>query len=289
MHVDSTDLSVDGQKISLLVDEPTESSFRGEVVIAPVFGGTARSMFAFSRAFNLNGFRTVRLDFRNHVGNSDGEMADARLSGQVEDVRKVCDAYPDATLLGVSLSARPAIRAVAQGAPVSGITLITPVVNLQATLLEVVGKDYCDTDFALLPESVKVIDYEVNNTFIHDARAHNLVSFESTLSDLVHAQELTLVAGDADPWVSIQDVQQAAAQIARSGTKHGLVEVHAAAHKLNRNPAITMRYVSEAVRDCLEKRGVDGRKALVPTFDDLLNAALARTSHPVLAQVPSND
>jgi pimeloyl-ACP methyl ester carboxylesterase len=239
--------------------------------VAPIFGGTARSMFSFAHALNLNGFRTIRVDFRNHVGRSDGQIIDARLSTQVEDITLAAGSYPQAIVLGISLAARPAARAVATGAPICALVLLTPVVNLQTTLHEVTGRDYCGPDFEALTPTVKVLDYDIKEEFIHDALAHGLTDLPSTIADLNQPQPITLIAGDADPWVAITEVRQVRAEI---GPTADLVEVPAAAHRLNRNPTVTMRYITETVLACLRRVGATDIDPQIPTFDDLLTATL---------------
>lgn len=275
MPTDAVHLDTGNGRVRLLVDEAVGAR-RGDVVLAPVFGGTARSMFAFSRTLCLNGFRVIRVDFRNHVGAGDGAMADTKLSLMAEDLTATAAAYPGATLAAVSLSARPAVRAAAEGADVSGLVLVTPVVHVAATLHAVVGQDFCGADFDVMPPQLDVLDYPVRDTFVHDVLAHDLAGPEATIRELLGCpQPVRLVAGEADTWVLPGDVRAVHDALDGAGRDVGMVTIPEAGHRLNRNPAVAMRYVEATTLACLDLAGADG-PAVVPTFDELMRAASAQ-------------
>lgn len=278
-------VGTDGE-IGLLVDAPTDGEHLGDVVVAPVFGGTARSMFPFAHALNRHGFRTVRVDFRHHVGSGSGEIAGTRLSAQAEDVAAVLDLNPGALLVAVSLATRPAARALAGGAPAGGAVLVTPVLDVTATLREVIGTDFVEAELDRLPPTVDVLGYEVRDGFVHDARTHGLHGYDEAVEDLARvAVPVRLVAGDTDPWVDVTRVRAAAGRLADEGRDVGLVEVPAATHRLNRNPVVARRYVEETVRACLDLVGSD-RPVDVPSFDALVRASSARPAVAEPAGVP---
>ncbi|WP_273653420.1 FAD/NAD(P)-binding protein [Cellulomonas fimi] len=278
-------VGTDGE-IGLLVDAPTDGEHLGDVVVAPVFGGTARSMFPFAHALNRHGFRTVRVDFRHHVGSGSGEIAGTRLSAQAEDVAAVLDLHPGALLVAVSLATRPAVRALAGGAPAGGAVLVTPVLDVTATLREVIGTDFVEAELDRLPPTVDVLGYEVRDGFVHDARTHGLHGYDEAVEDLARvAVPVRLVAGDTDPWVDVTRVRAAAGRLADEGRDVGLVEVPAATHRLNRNPVVARRYVEETVRACLDLVGSD-RPVDVPSFDALVRASSARPAVAEPAGVP---
>lgn len=278
-------VGTDGE-IGLLVDAPTDGEHLGDVVVAPVFGGTARSMFPFAHALNRHGFRTVRVDFRHHVGSGSGEIAGTRLSAQAEDVAAVLDLHPGALLVAVSLATRPAVRALAGGAPAGGAVLVTPVLDVTATLREVIGTDFVEAELDRLPPTVDVLGYEVRDGFVHDARTHGLHGYDEAVEDLARvAVPVRLVAGDTDPWVDVTRVRAAAGRLADEGRDVGLVEVPAATHRLNRNPVVARRYVEETVRACLDLVGSD-RPVDVPSFDALVRASSARPAVVEPAGVP---
>lgn len=278
-------VGTDGE-IGLLVDAPADGEHLGDVVVAPVFGGTARSMFPFAHALNRHGFRTVRVDFRHHVGSGSGEIAGTRLSAQAEDVAAVLDLHPGALLVAVSLATRPAVRALAGGAPAGGAVLVTPVLDVTATLREVIGTDFVEAELDRLPPTVDVLGYEVRDGFVHDARTHGLHGYDEAVEDLARvAVPVRLVAGDTDPWVDVTRVRAAAGRLADEGRDVGLVEVPAATHRLNRNPVVARRYVEETVRACLDLVGSD-RPVDVPSFDALVRASSARPAVAEPAGVP---
>ncbi|QHT57088.1 hypothetical protein GXP71_14030 [Cellulomonas sp. H30R-01] len=278
-------VGTDGE-IGLLVDAPSDGEHLGDVVVAPVFGGTARSMFPFAHALHRHGFRTVRVDFRHHVGSGSGDVAGTRLSAQAEDVAAVLDLYPGALLVAVSLATRPAVRALASGAPAGGAVLVTPVLDVTATLREVIGTDFVEAELDRLPPTVDVLGYEVRDGFVHDARTHGLHGYDEAVEDLARvAVPVRLVAGDTDPWVDVTRVRAAAGRLADDGRDVRLVEVPAATHRLNRNPVVARRYVEETVRACLDLVGSD-RPVDVPSFDALVRASSARPAVTEPAGVP---
>jgi len=262
-----------GDELCIIVDEPTSGPRRGDVVLGPVFGATAYSMFPFAYALARNGFRVLRPDFRHHVGLSTGSIEDMRMSEQATDLVTALELADDPLLVAVSLSARPAIRALTLTTGVAGAVLVEPVVDVRATLLEVVGTDHLHDRDDEQPERVLVLDYLVDPlTFVPDCLEHGLASLEDTMAEVERLDvPLTFVAGDADPWVRIADVEAAAGAHRAGGSDTMVVTIPAASHRLNRNPAVAARYIESMARECIRLRG-SSDEAIMPSFDEMLQA-----------------
>lgn len=262
-----------GDELCVIVDEPASGPARGDVVLGPVFGATAYSMFPFAYALACNGFRVLRPDFRNHVGLSTGSIQDMLMSQQATDLTTALDLTDEPLLVAVSLSARPAIRALSLTAGVAGAVLVEPVVDTRATLLQVIGEDLLHGRTAELPDSVLVLDYMVNPpSFIPDCLEHGLASLRDTVAEVERLDlPLTFVAGDADPWVRIEDVKAVAGAHQAAGKDTVLVTIPAASHRLNRNPAVAARYIESMARECIRLRG-SADDVTMPTFNEMMEA-----------------
>lgn len=259
--------AADGRSIRCVIDEPL-GTMHAQVVLAPVFAATAHSMFPFSYALARNGYRVIRLDFRDHVGASDGDIPNALMTGQVEDIESVLREYPNSFLVGLSLSSRAAFRALANGAQTRGGVFITPVVNMVHTLAEALGKDVLTCHESQIPPSVEVLGQDVGGAFAFDCRRSGFLSIEDSSADLLaSAAPLSLVVGDADPWVRTSDVAQVAKRLQPG--RVNVVTVQAATHKLNRNPVVTMRYVKAMLDELFRLQGQSG-VPYVPEFDEMV-------------------
>src|SRR5205085_628960 len=73
---------------------------------------------------------------------SSGSTETFRLSRLTEDISRVLKFAPDSILIAMSLSGRCALRALATNHEVSAAVLVSPVVNVRGTLLEVLGDDW---------------------------------------------------------------------------------------------------------------------------------------------------
>jgi hypothetical protein len=158
--------------------------------------------------------------------------------------------------------------------------LLTPVVNVRSTLNEVFGYDLFRMfyDGKDVPRLVRVLGHDVETNFVLDCIKSGMVGVDDAVTDLADwSARLTFVAGDADPWVQIGEVREAAARSAARGLEVEVVSVEAASHQLYRNPVLAMMYLQTATRECLRIMGHDPNRAVCPPFSEIVAAVEGAT------------
>jgi pimeloyl-ACP methyl ester carboxylesterase len=274
------------------VDHPA-GEVAGTILIVPPFGMSAERLFATAYLMTMNGLKVYRFDPRNHPGRSTGSIEAFRLSELATDMGAVLDLCPGALVLGISLSSRAVMRALAGRDDWRAAVLITPVVDLQYTLSEVMGVDLVGIvrsgeDY---PERNLVLGYEVDKVFVNDGIEHSLVDPSDTVADVLRCRgPMVFIAGTDDPWVRMEDVRSVAAQAARAGQAIELITIQAATHQLYRNPVLATAYFNCAVSQCLRVIGRDPDTIIEPSFSQIIAAAeAARMDLQAGASMGTND
>ena len=110
------------------------------VIIAPGFGLTQTDYLPLSFYLAANRFRILRYDHTNHIGQSDGDILQTTLRGIQTDLQAVLDfvttTWPAAplTLLAEDITARVALKVLAQGKHVDQLLLLNPVFDIELGL-----------------------------------------------------------------------------------------------------------------------------------------------------------
>jgi pimeloyl-ACP methyl ester carboxylesterase len=105
------------------------------IVLPPGYERRIHHYSVLARAFADNGYEVLRFDLSNHLGLSDGEIAEFTMSSFEQDVRgilgwdRVLAGLP-VVVVASSLSARAATRAILAGAPVAGCVMVLPVADV---------------------------------------------------------------------------------------------------------------------------------------------------------------
>jgi len=261
-----------GEEVNVIVDRATGTP-RGRIVLVPPFGMSGERLFPASYILTLNGFDVLRCDPRDQPGESSGFTETFRLSRLTEDISRVLKVAPDAILIAMSLSGRCALRALATNHEVSATVLVSPVVNVRGTLLEVLGDDWFKRIAYDDSRRVRVLGHMVDTDFIRDCVASNFVNLDDTLADvLAGGSPITIVAGDADPWVSIDDIRSLASQATDKGYPVRLTTVRSASHQLYRNPVLAMKFIQIMTSECLRLAGDEADAAVLPPFSEIVAA-----------------
>src|SRR5438309_487557 len=140
------------QRIAIYHDRPSKrlSPLTPLVIISPGYGETKREYVALAHYFASNGFHVLRYDHTNHVGESEGEINQSTLSHMKEDLLAVVNyaerSWPGSPIVVVatSLAGRVALKAATTDHRVKLLVLLTPIVDVQATLLAVHQEDHLD-------------------------------------------------------------------------------------------------------------------------------------------------
>jgi pimeloyl-ACP methyl ester carboxylesterase len=265
---------VQGGEVVVTVDRPRGEGM-GRVVLVPPFGMSAERMFAAAYLLAVNGFEVYRFDPRYHPGRSTGSIETFKLSGLPADVGAVLDVAPDAVVVAISLSARAVLRALASRDDWRAAVLLTPVVDVRFTLEQVFGYDLfarIQTEDGL-PPRVRVFGYPVETSFVQDCIDHRMVDVQDASADLARCHgPFALVAGDADPWVNIDDIRKVASEGRERGRSVDVVTIQAASHQLYRNPVLAMTYLQTATSECLRLIGGDPERTIRPPFSQVVTA-----------------
>ncbi|MDR4461292.1 MAG: methyltransferase domain-containing protein [Nitrospirales bacterium] len=249
-----------GQRISAYHDRPFQRSSTEQpvVVIAPGYGETKRDYLTLAYYFASNGFRVVRYDHTNHVGESDGLHYQVALSSMKNDfqtvTRYVRATWPHAAIIGVaaSLASRVALKAEAECPSLSLLIMLMSIVNVQRSAATVHQEDlFAAYGNGQCPDSANFLGFNVRNQFLGDAIANKFVTLEHTLID---AESLTspviLVSAENDAWVAPDDLQAFRNALGRR-LEHGMV-VPDALHRLQENPKRARETYRQLIAQCHE-------------------------------------
>ncbi|GJL57415.1 MAG: hypothetical protein NPIRA03_02720 [Nitrospirales bacterium] len=259
-----------GQKINAYHDRPVEGDLTEGpvVVIAPGYGETKRDYLTLAYYFASNGFKVVRYDHTNHVGESDGLHYQVSLSSMKSDfqtvTRYVRTTWPRAAIIGVaaSLASRVALKAEAESPSLSLLIMLMSIVNVQRSAATVHQEDLFTAYWnGQCPVSANFLGFNVGNQFLGDAIANKFVTIEDTLLD---AESLTspviLVSAEQDAWIDPKDLQAFRNALGRR-LKQWMV-VPDALHRLQENPKRARETYRRLIAQCHEyvnqKASLDG-------------------------------
>lgn len=117
------------------------------VLIVPGFGLTQTDYAPLSFSLAANGFRILRYDHTNHVGQSDGDILQITLRSMQSDLQSVLDfiraTWPSAplTLFAEDIAARVALKTLAKNNSVARLLVLNPVLNIDGALSAVYAPD----------------------------------------------------------------------------------------------------------------------------------------------------
>ena len=231
----------DGRRIAVWRDAP-ENPCRGPVVIC---GGFARRMSSMSSvaAYALNNGAVVyRFDSLDHIGLSDGVIADFSLTSMQESLDATLALVAELeerrpiSLIATSLAAAPGIRSAVDNPHVAALACLVGVVDVRRTLERVFGVDYYAWEYEQLPQNVRFERYDIDPHKLwlehRHARWADFSQVKAALSQLT-IPIVNLVASE-DQWLTMDEVSEAFA--APGGGQRDIVELPYGGHELARNP-----------------------------------------------------
>jgi pimeloyl-ACP methyl ester carboxylesterase len=249
-------------------------------IVAPSYALSMRHFGPLSLFLTLNGFRVLRFDYTNHVGASDGDVYDYKLSTAADDLRSVLGALGDWGLQGpfgvisVSMGARIAFRALRDNPDVAALVSLVGVVNLQDTLNCVVGEDVVAEGLGgTVPADREVLGYQMSGRFVMDAIECNLHSLESTKDDVAQCRfPITHVFAEEDAWTNLEEVETVFGEYLDTAPRQVFI-LPEASHKLEYNPVAARTAFSVATS--VVARELTGAQLAVeevvsPSFNDVV-------------------
>jgi SAM-dependent methyltransferase len=234
--------SLGGLKITAYLDylgDPEKTA--GYVVMAPKYGETKKNNLQLAYYLAANGLVVLRFDHTNHVGESEGGIADFTFPGAMADMRASVDylqrrfGSQEVTLIANSLSVRPAVRAFSQDQRITKLISVVGVVNFRDTLSIVYQRDLVADHISGIHHGVTdILGHQVNvANFMDSCITDKMHDFEGILLDIeASAGEIFFFYADKDAWVNAIDVRELANRCKRVKVH----EIKGAMHELRENP-----------------------------------------------------
>ncbi|THJ16389.1 MAG: PAS domain S-box protein [Nitrospira sp. CG24B] len=121
------------------------------VIVIPGFGSTQTDYVPLSFHLAANHLRVLRYDHSNHIGHSEGSVLHITLSSMQTDLQSILDlvhtTWPAApvTLLAEDITARVAMKVMAQSAAADRLFLLNPVLDLETALSTITCSNVIET------------------------------------------------------------------------------------------------------------------------------------------------
>jgi len=264
-------LTGDGRRIAACQDGSLESHPGAPlVIIAPGYGETKTDYVTLASYLAANGFHVLRYDHTNHVGESDGEMAEATLSSMNQDLGAVLD-YANRkrptspiVVIAANVTGRVALKRLAQDHRVALLVVLTGIMDLQAAL----RAHQEDSIVTFLRSAglgmMNLLGLNVDgDRFLSDAIKEGYADLLTTIEDAKRLQTPVLFfAAEGDPWTQPDAVKKVLASLQTHEAQ--LYLIPDALHRLRDNPRQTLALVRLVASCCMERFFPDrSRKGLV--------------------------
>ena len=271
----------DGRAIRCLLETPDTADHDAPcVVVLPSYALSMRHFGPASLFLTRNGFRSLRFDYTNHVGASDGDVFDFKLSAAAADVRTMLAALREwgvpgpVGILSVSMGSRIAFRALRGRSDIAAMVSLVGVVNLRDTMQSVVGEDVvAECLRGDVPRDREVLGYHISGRFASDAVDHDLHSLESTKRDVAQCRfPITHVYAEDDAWTRLDEVESVFGHDADTAPRQVYV-LPEASHKLEYNPVAARTAFSLAITAVareLTGAEVAVDQVIAPSFNDVV-------------------
>jgi pimeloyl-ACP methyl ester carboxylesterase len=273
----------DGQRLFSVVNTPADEVF-GSALLLPAFGRSSHNHFAAAFHLARAGFRTLRIDGRNNVGASDGEIVDYKLGVLLEDARFAAARLADMTgsddflIFGASLST-PVALMLARDYPRAQLVLLVPVVDVCETIDLAAKAPGASEAYRRrepdLPALRKIFDHDVRaQAFVDDLVALGLDSVDQVLKVARSARGRTeLILGDADEFLApaVRD-----RLVETVGAEESTLVLENVRHNLTGSPAAIRKGFSRLAEVALNHFRVPPSSRRDEVLDDAILVAAAR-------------
>ncbi|MDE3019533.1 MAG: alpha/beta fold hydrolase, partial [Nitrospirota bacterium] len=251
-----------GQRLALYHDHLRQAlpPSAPTVIISPGYGETKKEQIALAYYFAANGFRVLRYDYTNHVGESEGDIQQSTLSGMKQDLTAMLDfaerTWPASpvTVVASSLAGRVALKAVAGDRRVSLLVLLNAVVDVRATLVAVHQEDHMGMYLnGAARGMMNVLGFNINaDHWLEDAIAEGYADLHTTVKDAEQIRTpVVIFAAENDAWISKDSLRTVHAALC--STVKPLYFIPEALHSLHENPR-KARAVFLQLVDCCRKQ-----------------------------------
>jgi SAM-dependent methyltransferase/alpha-beta hydrolase superfamily lysophospholipase len=277
-------LNRSGKRIVGFSDQLADAEPKAHVVIVPGYGKTKISNLQLAYYLAVNGFRVMRYDHSNHVGDSDGGMLFTSLSQMEDDLCSAIDFAEEcygATNLGVvgeSLGARVVLKRVSKDKRIRFFVSLLGVFDLKETLRAIYDEDAFAEKLSGIELGIRdIMGFQVDaDNFVEDAYECRFHSLESSLQDVAEVSiPIWFFVAEKDPWVSQEAVrfvfQKCPAKLKSLHVLPGIM------HELLENPIVAANAYCEVVRFAQRSvKGTDGEVNLIQIPDAKLIVSRSR-------------
>lgn len=250
-----------GKQIIGFFDHPRQmTGHEPLVVVPPGYGETKRDALTVAYYLARNGFRAIRYDATDHLGESEGEIATTTMAKLQGDLASTVD-YVERTfgvkgvgVIASSLATRMAIKAAAEDSRIVFLLGVVGVVNLQETLKAIYQEDIIsDVANGRVKEFYDVLGFNIDKEYPISAIRDRYHDLESTVRDMQDIKiPVVFLVAEKDAWVRLDDVRLVVES--SQSSPRDLHLIPEAMHQLFENP--------KAARTALKQAVVSGTKYL---------------------------
>lgn len=224
------------------------------MIVLPGYGETKTDVLTTSYYLAKNGFHTLRFDYSDHIGESEGEILFTSLTKIKDDILSSVDYlhhrfHPN--VLGAvssSLASRALLRAAREDKRIRLVVNLVSVIDVRKTLFAIYKEDYLErAERGLVNGVMDVLGFQVDaDHFLQSAIRDHYEDLETTIEDVSHIEApVIFFAAENDVWVDLGDVEKVF-QAAASDQKDICI-LHGAMHRLYENPRVVKRVLKEVV------------------------------------------
>ncbi len=233
----------------------TNSDDKRWMIVLPGYGETKTDVLTVAYFLAQNGFHTLRFDYSDHVGESDGEILSTTLTKMKEDILSAINYIyrrfqPTAVgAVSSSLASRALIRAVREDDRIGILLNLACVVDLRKTLFAIYKEDHVERTICGLANGIMdVLGFQIDaDHFLRSAIQDHYEDLTTTISDVSQIKiPFVIFVAENDIWVELKDVQQVFHAVASE--QKSLRILKGSMHRLYENP----RVVKEVLKDMVE-------------------------------------
>ncbi|HEY6200383.1 MAG TPA: methyltransferase domain-containing protein [Candidatus Binatia bacterium] len=228
------------------------------MIVLPGYGETKTDVLAPSFYFAKNGFHTLRFDYSDHVGESDGEILTTTLPKLKDDILSAVDFLQRRYAAGPigafasSLACRSLLRAAREDERIALLINFVSIVDVRKTLFAIYKEDHLERTLKGLPNGLMdVLGFQVDaDNFLCAAIAGHYEDLAATLEDArgIKAPGI-FFAAENDVWVELDDVEEVVSALPTH--RKELRVLQEGMHRLYENPAVAKAALKGAVEYAL--------------------------------------
>jgi len=267
-----------------LLSNIQDGEAHGNVIIVPPFGKTAKDLFVFAYYLWNAGWNVFRFDARNHVGFSDGEIADFTLSSLLLDLKEVSTVlagrgFDRPVLLGISLSVPVLLKFAASDPAVSGLISVVGAVDVAFAIEQASGDvvaQYREAWPHRKPYQA-MLGYNVRaEEFVLDMDRAGFAPLNALVRDAGAAPcPVHMIMADEDAWVEPDSMIRVHMAAPRGSV---LTRFDGLTHEFGRSIRMVKLICLEVCRLCNLQAGAPDGAAGVPDFATILRASSAEAA-----------